>query len=150
MSDKLHGNVRAGSASVSLPVKLRDSLTVADVLGKIAANVTAYYWRQGGSPVAISVSDLPLLTTVFTAGGWKEMADGIYRLDIPDPAFLTGAEWVIIVVKVTGTLTFEERYNLETHNSTSLTSVLTSLINLVKTVVDGILKIVQSQTSGRR
>src|SRR4051812_38264408 len=101
MSDKLQGGILAGSTSLSLPVVLRDD-TGAEITAKVAADMTAYYWRQGGSPTAISLSDLAAIGSAYSSGGVKE-ADathmaGTYRLDVPNAAIATGADWVIIAL----------------------------------------------------
>lgn len=120
MSDKLAGGIKAGSTSVSLPVVLRKTADNTENTGTLAAGVTAYYWRQGGTPTALTaISDLAAITTAWAAGGWKP-ADatnqpGLYRLDVDDAAFATGADWVVISVKVASCYVFYERYALTTN-----------------------------------
>lgn len=68
--------------------------------GKVAADMTAYYWRQGGSPTSITLSDLAAITSSFSSGGVKEAVNmqGSYRLDIPDAAIAAGVDWVEIAI----------------------------------------------------
>lgn len=121
MSDKLQGGIKAGSTSVSLPVILRKTSDNTELTGIAAAGVTAaYYWRQGGTPTAITaLSDLAAITSAYAAGGWKEAdathTPGAYRLDVDDAAFATGADWVIIGVKVASAYVFFEKYALTTN-----------------------------------
>lgn len=123
MADKLHGTAKSGVTSLSLPVLLTNSSTFLEVTGKLAADVTASYVRQGGVRTAIALSDLATVGAAYAAGGWKEIdavnMPGLYRLDVPDAvcAAAGGAEWVTIAVKVAGSLTFYERVNLETAGS---------------------------------
>jgi hypothetical protein len=117
MSDKLQGGIVAGSTSVSLPVILRKTADNTEQTGVLAASVTAYYWRQGGTPTAPSAaSDLAAITSAFAAGGWKAAdavnAPGVYRLDVNNAAFASGADWVVITVKVANCYLFVEKYPL--------------------------------------
>ena len=99
MSDKWRGaGPYAGATSVSIDVVLTKVLDGTELTAKAAAGLTAYYWRQGGTPTAITLSDLAAINSAWSSGGVKE-ADatnmkGSYRLDVPDAAFATGADWV--------------------------------------------------------
>jgi len=120
MSDKFAGGIKAGSTSVSVPVILRKTADNTENTGTLAANITAYYWRQGGTPTAVTAaSDLAAITSAFSAGGWKAAdatnAPGTYRLDVDDAAFATGADWVVISVKVASCYLFVEKYALTTN-----------------------------------
>lgn len=119
MSDKMQGGILAGSTSVSLPIILRKTSDNTEQTGKVASDMTASYWRQGGIRVAISLSDLAAVNSAYSSGGVKEVdstnTPGLYRLDAPDAAFATGADWVVIAVKVAGTYVFFEKYALTTN-----------------------------------
>lgn len=117
MSDKLQGGILAGTTSVSLPVILRKTADNTENTGTVAAGVTAYYWRQGGTPTALTAAtDLAAITSAFAAGGWKAAdgtnAPGVYRLDVDNAAFASGADWVVITVKVANCFLFAEKYPL--------------------------------------
>lgn len=116
MSDKLLGGVRAGSTSVSLPVSLKAQSTGAGQTGIAFGSATAYYLRQGGSPVAIGLSALGGIAAAFSAGGWFEADSvhmpGLYRLDVPDAAFAAGADWVDLVVFAASGQPYVERIPL--------------------------------------
>ena len=117
MSDKLQGGILAGSTSVSLPVILRKTADNTENTGTLAASVTAYYWRQGGTPTALTAaSDLAAITSAWAAGGWKAPdatnEPGVYRLDVDNAAFAAGADWVVISVKVASCYLFVEKYPL--------------------------------------
>lgn len=120
MSDKLQGGVLAGSTSISIPVILRKTVDNTENTGTLAASVAAYYWRQGGTPTALtSATDLAAITSSFAAGGWKA-ADatnqpGVYRLDVDNAAFASGVDWVVITVKVSGCYLFTQMFNLTTN-----------------------------------
>jgi hypothetical protein len=105
VSSKFDGGIVAGSTSVSLLAQLKATTTGAAQTGVAFGSVTAYYLRQGGTPVAISLSALGSINAAFSAGGWYE-ADaahmpGLYRIDIPDAAWAAGVDWVEISVFVT-------------------------------------------------
>lgn len=96
--------IKAGATSKSIPVHVKDTTSIAGAgLAGLAYNtgsLTAYYWRQGGSPTAISLATLAAINSAWSSGGFKE-ADGTnmkgdYRLDVPDAALATGADWVVI------------------------------------------------------
>jgi len=117
MADKFSAGVRAGSTGVSIDVVLRDTAG-AEVTGKVHTDITAYYWRQGGSPTSIAAATLAAINSAWSSGGFKE-ADatnmpGSYRLDVPDAAFASGAEWVEINVKVSGAMVHKERFFITT------------------------------------
>lgn len=117
MADKFFtpDSLPAGTTSVSIPVKLVAESTGAGVTGVVAAGITASYWRQGGLEVAIADSDLAALDSVYSSGGWFEVSNGIYRLDVPDAAFADGADWVKIIVAETGSQPFEITIALPTY-----------------------------------
>jgi len=127
MSDQLHGGIVPGSTDISLPILLRSTSDSTEVTGKVAADVTASYWRQGGSRTNISASDLTTITDAHAAGGWKEVdatnMPGVYRFDIPDAAVATGADWVVITIKVAGAFTVNHFLPLQ-----SLTSIADAIL----------------------
>lgn len=128
MADKFP--VRAGATSVSVDMKLRSASDGTEVVGKVAADMTASYWRQGGSPTAIAVTDLAAITTAWTSGGVKEasntLAKGSYRIDVPDAAFATGADWVEINLSVPGSYVATERIPLSLKSASDVYTYLTT------------------------
>ena len=119
MSDKLQGGIKAGSTSLSLPIILRKTADNTEQTGKVAVDMTASYWRQGGLRVGITLSNLAAVDSVYSSGGVKEVdatnMPGLYRLDPPDAAIATGVDWVVIAIKVASTYVFYERYALTTN-----------------------------------
>lgn len=107
MSDRFltarDGNVKAGATSISVIIELRAETTGAPITGIAHTDLTsASYLRQGGLRVAITLSALAAVDSAYSAGGWKELDStnlpGLYRLDVPDAAFATGADWVCVGV----------------------------------------------------
>jgi hypothetical protein len=120
MSGKFRGGIVAGSTSVSVPITLLASDT-GDVKPAVAyTGVTAYYFRQGGSPVQISLSAGTPITAAYSSGKWFEVdavnCPGLYRLDVPNAAFATAADWVELVITGTGIVSVEIQYNLDIAN----------------------------------
>src|SRR3990172_367409 len=117
MADKFLGSLKAGSTSVSMEVVLRATADGTEMTGKVAADMTASYLRQGGTRTAISPSDLAAVNSAHRSGGVKEVdatnMKGLYRLDVPDAALATGADWVIISVFVAGSYMFYQHYALD-------------------------------------
>lgn len=120
MSDKLWGGVRAGSVSVSLPVVLRKTADNTEQTGKVFGDVTGSYWRQGGVRTAVTMATLAGPSAAYSSGGFVEVdavnQPGLYRFDVPDAALGTGADWVVISLKVASTYVYHERVNLEDPN----------------------------------
>src|SRR5689334_17069089 len=116
MSDHLQGGILAGSTSLSLPIVLRKTADNTELTGKVAADMTASYWRQGGSRVSITLSDLAAVNGAYSSGGVKEVDStnmpGLYRLDVPDAAIATGVDWVVFAIKVASAYVFFERFAL--------------------------------------
>jgi hypothetical protein len=121
MSDRLYGGIRAGGASITVPIMLKTAATGLGATGKVAADLSASYWRQGGSRVAITLTDLSNITDAWASGGLKEVdatnMPGIYRLDLPDLAVVSGADFLVLTVKGAGLFEWNERYALESRRA---------------------------------
>ncbi len=68
------------------------------------SSLVAYYMRSQSTSTAITLATLAAANTAWSSGGFKEVdatnMPGIYRLDVPDAAFATGAgDDVVIVLK---------------------------------------------------
>lgn len=128
MADKWASGIRAGSTSVSTTFVLRSSSDVTEMTGKVAADLTISYRRQGGTRTAISLSNLAAIDSAWSAGGVKEDADGAYRLDLPDAAVTTGADYVHVTAKCTGSYVFHERISLATDATVAAIKAKTDLL----------------------
>jgi len=95
----------ATSRSIDIEVLDSASTTGGRKTGLVfnTASFTAYYHRQGGSATAITLVTLAAANSAFSSGGFKEIdatnMPGVYRLDIPDAALATGADYVTITLK---------------------------------------------------
>ena len=129
MSSNFSGGIIAGSTSVSIPIVLRKTSDSTEQTGKVAADMTAYYWRQGSANVSISLSDLGAVNSAYASGGVKEVDStnqpGLYRLDLPNAALATGVDWVVVSVKVASVFVYYERFALQAAVTVDGTSALT-------------------------
>lgn len=118
MSDKMQGGVKAGSTDVTIPVLLRSTTDNTEVTGEAYGDVTASYQREGAARTAISAVT-QTVTGAHTDGGFVEIdatnMPGSYRFDIPDAAFATGVEFVIVSIKVAGAYVFYQMFELTTN-----------------------------------
>lgn len=128
MANKFHGGIKAGSTSVSLPIELRISSSSLEKTGAVYTDVTAYYCRQGASPVSITMASLASSGAAFSAGGFVEDSStnmpGHYRFDVPDAAFATGADWVKFSIRVSGCFAENFFFPLEQYGTQEIASVL--------------------------
>jgi hypothetical protein len=94
-----------------------------------SSGLTAYYVRNQGSPTAITLATLSAANSAWSSGGFKEVdatnMPGLYRLDVPDAAFATGADTVVITIKgVTGMAQSSDQIQLIDNNSADVMSRL--------------------------
>jgi len=95
------------STNISVDLYIIDSTDRTPETGVLfnTAGMDLEYRREGGLVVNITEVALdctPVLTDPHTDGGFLEIGHGLYRLDVPDAAFATGAETVSIQGTVTG------------------------------------------------
>jgi len=76
------------------------------------AGIALWYRRQGGLLVAITEATLAALDSAHADGGFLHISDGEYRLDLPDAALATGANWVDVGGTVTGMIVIGGRVRL--------------------------------------
>lgn len=127
------GGIRAGSTSASTSFLLRSATDGTEVTGKVAADLTASYRRQGGTRTSISLSDLAAIDSAWSSGGVKEDAGGLYRLDLPDAALTAsgGADFVMIEVSCSGAYIFHERIPLPTDATLAAVKAVTDSLTIV-------------------
>ena len=117
MSEKFNGGILPNSEDISIQFILRSSTDNSEVTGKVAANLTISYWRQGASRTAITPSNLSAIDSSHVDGGVIEVdatnMPGLYRLDLPDAVAIQDADWTVISVKCTGTYVFFERFAID-------------------------------------
>jgi hypothetical protein len=100
-------SIKKGATSQSLYFDVLDSssTTGGRKTGLVynTSNLTAYYVRNGASATAITLATLAAANSAWSSGGFKEVdatnMPGVYRLDVPDAAFASGAESVVVTIK---------------------------------------------------
>jgi hypothetical protein len=122
----LHDIVTKGSTSRSVVLHIMDSTDGTPETGVVynTSGIDLWYRREGAARVAITEATLAALTTAWASGGFLHVSDGDYRLDLPDAAFATGANYVDFGGTVTGMIVVGGRvrlvdFSLEVNWSTS-------------------------------
>lgn len=87
----------------SLLVELKDNANTA-VTGKVFTDITATVVRWGQPPDSVTMVALANARAAFSAGGWAQLSaaqyPGLYRLDIPNTAFVNDGVTDNILVSV--------------------------------------------------
>ena len=104
--------VAKGATSQSRLVEMVDSTTGLPKTGVAYTAVTADYKRTRSAAVSVALSALGSATASYSSGGWYELGGGIYRLDVPNLAFATGADEVVVTVAATGCRTVSRGFDL--------------------------------------
>jgi hypothetical protein len=93
----------ATSQSVYFEVLADNSTTGGRKTGLVYTDITAYYVRNGAAAQSIPLATLASASAAWASGGFilvdNTNMPGVYRLDVPDAAFLTGAESVVVTIK---------------------------------------------------
>jgi len=117
MADNYFGGIRAGATGVSIHLLVRRTSDNAEVTGLTfgtAGNV-ASYCRQGSVRTAIALVT-QTMGAAWTSGGFVEVdaaaMPGLYRLDLPDAAVATGADFVTIAFVSANNYVWMERVGL--------------------------------------
>jgi len=112
-----------GSTDRSVTVSIIDSSDGTPETGVVfnTSGIDLWYRRQGAAKTSITEATLSALTDAHSDGGFLHIGDGVYRLDLPDAAFATGAQHVDIGGTVTGMIVIGGRVrlidsNIETAN----------------------------------
>lgn len=105
-----------GSTSQSRFIELVDSTTGAPKTGIVYTDVTGSYARTRSARTAITMATLASASASYSSGGFILVDDtnqpGIYRVDVPNAAFATGAEEVVVTIKATGCRTVSRGFTL--------------------------------------
>ena len=98
--------IKAGATDQSVEIYIIDSTDGTPETGVVfnTSGIDLKYRREGATVVAITEADLgtPALGDAHADGGFLAIGNGVYRLDVPDAAFGTGADSVVIFGTVTG------------------------------------------------
>jgi len=110
----LHDIVKKGSTDRSVTLTIIDSTTGAKKTDVVynSSGIDLFYRREGAAATSITEATLAALTTAHADGGFLHIAAGEYRLDLPDAAFATGANYVDFGGAVTGGIIIGGRVKL--------------------------------------
>ncbi len=110
-----------GATSNSRFIELVDSTTGLPKTGIVYTDVTGSYVRTRSARVAITMATLASASAAFSSGGFILIDDtnqpGVYRVDIPDAAFVTGVDEVVVTIKATGCRTVSRSFDLVNINN---------------------------------
>jgi hypothetical protein len=118
MADRNYGDIVADATGVSEVILLRSSVDNSRMTGVAHTAVTAKYFRQGaGAAVPITLAALGSSSAAWASGGWREISSvdmpGWYRIDIPDGAWVAGADWVALQLSLAGSFGFDIPYRIQ-------------------------------------
>lgn len=103
--DPWFGTAKKGATGITIPVILLSTTDSQGLTGVAAGSVTAYYSRDGGTAVAITVT-----------GNWAEISaanmPGTYDLTLPNGMWASGANYVVLNLRATGAYHFNEKFTL--------------------------------------
>lgn len=110
----LHDIVKKGSTDRSVSLRIIDSTdgTPETSVAYNTSGIDLWYRREGAAKTSITEATLAALTTAHADGGFLAVGDGVYRLDLPDAAFATGANYVDFGGTVTGMIVIGGRVRL--------------------------------------
>jgi hypothetical protein len=123
--------IKKGATSQSLYFDVFDSTSSTGGrktgLAYNTSSLIAYYCRNGGSATAITLATLAAANSSWSSGGFKEVdatnMPGLYRLDVPDAAFASGAESVVVAIAgATGMVLSAENVQLIDNTATDVYS----------------------------
>lgn len=101
--------IKKGSTDKSVYLRIIDSTDGTPETGVVynTSGIDLWYRREGAAKTSITEVTLAALTTAHTDGGFLHVGDGVYRLDLPDAAWASGANEVVIGGTVTGMIVIE-------------------------------------------
>lgn len=96
--------VKKGSTDRQVTLRIVDATDGTPETGVVynTSGIDLWYRRESAAKTSITEATLSALTDAHADGGFLHIGDGYYRLDVPDAAFATGANHVVIGGTVTG------------------------------------------------
>ena len=133
--------VKKGSTDRAVTVRIIDSTDGTPETGVVynTSGIDLWYRREGAAKTSITEATLAALTTAHSDGGFLHISDGVYRLDLPDAAFATGANHVDFGGTVTGMVVLGGRVRLVDYDPEDTVRLgLTSLPNAAAEAAGGL------------
>lgn len=106
--------IKKGSTDRSVIIRIIDSTDGSPETGVVynTSGIDLWYRREGAAVTSITEAELAALTTAHTDGGIIHIGNGYYRLDLPDAAWATGANHVMVGGTVTGMIVIGQEIQL--------------------------------------
>lgn len=97
-------SITKGSTDQSVVIRIVDATdgTPEQAVEHNTSGIALWYRREGATLTSITPAALTALNDAHSDGGIEHIDDGYYRLDVPDAAFASGADGVMIGGAVTG------------------------------------------------
>jgi hypothetical protein len=114
MADRYVGGIRAGSTGVSIHLLVRKKVDNTEATGLVfnSAGNIASYCREGSTRTAITLVT-QTMGGAWVSGGFVEVdaitMPGLYRLDVPDAAVASGADYVTLAFVSANNYAYVER-----------------------------------------
>ena len=113
--------IQKGATNQSIEMYIIDSTDGTPETGVLwnTAGIDLKYRREGAAVVNITEAELassPDLTDPHVDGGFLEIGNGVYRLDLPDAAVASGADSVVMFGTVTGMIVLPVTIQLVNYN----------------------------------
>lgn len=125
---------KAGSTDKMVRVRVVDSADGTPETGVVynTAGIALWYQRDGGAKVPITPASLSALTDAHTDGGFLHISDGYARVDVPDAAYATGSDSVLIGGSADDMVFIGTEVQLVGYNPrTELTTAVLALISTI-------------------
>ena len=132
--------IQKGSVDRSVDLYIIDSTDGTPEVGVLynTAGIDLKYRRDLSAAVSITEATLAALTTAHTDGGFLEIGNGVYRLDLPDAAWATGADHVTIFGTVTGMIVLPVTVQLVAYDPESALATPTNITAATGVVLSGV------------
>ena len=132
--------IQKGSVDRSVDLYIIDATDGTPEVGVLfnTAGIDLKYRRDLSAVVSITEATLAALTTAHTDGGFLEIGNGVYRLDLPDAAWATGADHVTIFGTVTGMIVLPVTVQLVAYDPESALATPTNITAATGVVLSGV------------
>lgn len=133
--------IKKGSTDRSVEIRIIDSGDGTPETGVLfnTSGIDLWYRREGAAKTSITEATLSALTDAHSDGGFLHISDGVYRLDLPDAAFATGANQVSVGGTVTGMVVIGGRVKLVNYDPEDTVRMgLTALPNAAADAAGGL------------
>jgi hypothetical protein len=126
----LHDIIAPDSTDYSVTIKIIDSADGTPETGveHNSTGIDLWYRREAATLTAITEAALTALDDAHSDGGIEHISDGEYRLDLPDAAVATGANFVDFGGHVDGMIVIGGRVNLTLSEESGLAAAVVAAL----------------------